>query len=128
MASRSLELSVVAERFAIARLDAGARLPAWAGPGPLVSVTRTPDELSIVCPEARVPAGVPCERGFSCLRVRGPLPFSETGVLASLASPLAEAGVSLFALSTYDTDYLLVPEADLERALAALAGAGHRVA
>ncbi len=121
----SLTLDVLPERFAVVRLAADAAVPAWARGGYLVSVTRTADELSIVCPEAAVPADLPAQRGFRGLRVRGPLDFSAVGVLASLAGPLAAAGVSLFALSTYDTDYLLVRAADLERSLAALAAAGH---
>ena len=122
----SLTLDVLPERFAVVRLAADAAVPEWAqGAGALVSVTRTADELSIVCPEAAVPTDLPAQRGFRGLRVRGPLDFSVVGVLASLAGPLAAAGVSLFALSTYDTDYLLVRAADLERAVAALAGAGH---
>lgn len=125
----SLTLDVLPERFAVVRLAADAALPKWAqGAGALVSVTRTADELSIVCPEAAVPSDLPAQRGFRGLRVRGPLAFSAVGVLASLAGPLAAAGVSLFALSTYDTDYLLVRAADLERAVAALAGAGHALA
>lgn len=128
MAPPSLVLDVLPERFAVVRLAADAAVPEWARGGALVSVTRTADELSIVCPEAAVPSDLPAQRGFRGLRVRGPLDFSAVGVLASLAGPLAAAGVSLFALSTFDTDYLLVRAADLERALAALAGAGHALA
>lgn len=125
----SLTLDVLPEPFAVVRLAADAAVPEWArGGGALVSVTRTAGELSIVCPEAAVPPDLPAQRGFRGLRVRGPLDFAAVGVLASLAAPLAAAGVSLFALSTYDTDYLLVRAADLERALAALAGAGHALA
>lgn len=91
------------------------------------AVTRTPGELSVVLPEAAVEAGWRAEKGWRCLAVAGPLDFALTGVLASLASPLAAAGVSLFAVSTYDTDYLLVREEDLARAVAALRNAGHRV-
>jgi len=90
-------------------------------------VRRTVEEISIVCPQTSVPPDVICERGFRCLKVRGPLAFSEIGILESLARPLAEAGVSIFAISTFDTDYLFVPEADLDRGLAALSGAGHSV-
>ena len=83
--------------------------------------------MSLVCPEAGVPPGVRREAGWRCLRVRGPLAFTETGVLASLASPLAAAGVPIFVLSTFDTDYLLLPGARLETALVVLRTAGHRV-
>src|SRR5206468_8549222 len=85
-----------------------------------VSVTRTPDELSIVCPDEAVPPDVEVESGWRALKVPGPIPFDQVGVLAALATPLAAAGISTFAVSTYDTDYVLVREPDLERALAAL--------
>jgi hypothetical protein len=100
--------------------------PSWAV-GELCSVTRAPNELSVVCPEQAVPAGARYQGGWRCLAVRGPLAFELTGVLAALASPLADAGVPIFALSTFDTDYLLVPGDDLETALSALAAAGHRL-
>jgi hypothetical protein len=100
-------------------------IPSWATADRVFSVTRTPDELSVVCPERSVPDAVVCEGGWRCLQVVGPISFTEIGVLASLASPLAAAGVSVFALSTFDTDYLLVKEELLEKALAALRGAGY---
>lgn len=120
---RALTLRLLPGRFAVCRLDPGAPLPAWvlhedAG---VWSMTRTPDELSIVCDEDAVPPSVSrVEPGWRALQVAGPIPFDETGVLAGLATPLAEAGIPLFALSTYDTDVVLVRAADLERALAAL--------
>jgi hypothetical protein len=80
-----------------------------------------------VCDERLAPRGAAAERGFACLEVAGPIPFAEVGVLAGLAGALATAGVSVFALSTHDTDYLLVRDADLERASSALAAAGHPV-
>ncbi len=92
------------------------------------SLTRTEEELSLVCAGADVPARLAAERGFCRLTVRGPLEFSLVGVLASLTAPLAEAGVSLFSISTFDTDHVLVRETDLDRACAALEAAGHRVA
>jgi hypothetical protein len=91
----------------------------------VVSITRSPDELSIVCLEGRVPQTVSCERGWRCLEVVGPFTFETIGVLASLASPLASAGVPILCISTYDTDYLLVRERDLPRAVEALRAAGH---
>jgi hypothetical protein len=102
-------------------------LPDWALSSAFLSITRTSDELSVVCLQEAVPPEVRCEKGWRCLRVEGPLDFSEIGVLASLTSVLAAAGVSLFAISTFDTDYLLVGETDLERAVTALRGVGHRV-
>jgi len=124
MNARSLQLELLDGTLAVCRLDAGAPVPAWAA-GPFVSVTRTDAELSVVCSAEGVPAGVRAEGGWRALRVRGPLGFGMTGVLASLASPLAGRGVSIFVVSTYDTDYLLVQERDLERARHALVLAGH---
>lgn len=95
--------------------------------GPVASVTRTAAELSVVCAEAAVPDGVRSETGWRAFRVRGPLPFHLTGVLARLAAPLAEAGVPLFALSTFDTDVILVRDDRLRDAREALRTAGHAV-
>jgi hypothetical protein len=120
--SRPMNVTVLPELLAVCRLAASDRVPSWAlelHEG-LVSITRTPDELSIVCPDAAVPPDVEVESGWRALKVPGPIPFDQIGILASLADPLAAAGVSIFAVSTYDTDYVLVKEADLERALAAL--------
>jgi hypothetical protein len=127
MERRALTLELVAGGYAVCRLGAAEPLPAWTGGGPFVSVTRTDAELSVVCPQEAVPAAVLAERGFCCLRVVGPLGFGMTGVLASLSGPLASSGVSIFVVSTYETDYLMVQERDLERAVDALTRAGHRV-
>jgi hypothetical protein len=98
-------------------------VPEWAR-GELVSVTRTREELSVVCADAEVAAS--CERGFRALAVAGPLDLELVGVLASLLEPLADAAIPVLALGTYDTDYLLVRADDLDAALAALRAAGHR--
>ncbi len=117
-------LTLLPSRFAVCRLDAAAELPDWPR-GELVSVTRSREELSVVCEERGVPPGVRAETGWRALKVAGPLQFGATGVLSSLAGPLAAAKVSLFAVSTFDTDYLLVKEARLGEAVAALEAAGH---
>ena len=122
-----MKLIVLSEKFAVVRLEPFDAIPAWATDAPIFSVTRTPDELSIVCAASHVPAGVTAARGWRCLRVAGTLDFSLTGILASIAGPLANAGVSIFAISTYDTDYVLVPEHALAAAIAALTAAGHEV-
>lgn len=127
MSARVMELRLLSGPLAVCRLPADAPVPTWASAGVLVSITRTADELSIVCAEDGVPDGVRTERGWRALRVAGPLDFALTGVLAALTVPLAEAGVSIFALSTYDTDYLLVHENDLPQAILALERAGHTV-
>ena len=128
MSAGRLELELSPERLAVVRLDANADVPGWAQRSTFRSLTRTQDELSVVCAEADVPAEVAAERGFRRLTVRGPLEFSLVGVLASLTAPLAEAGVSIFSISTFDTDHVLVHGVDLDRACVALEAVGHRVA
>lgn len=111
--------------WAICRLPVESDLPSWAmAPGRMVSVTRTATELSIVAPAAGVPATVLAERDFRVIEVVGPVPFSVIGLMAAITRPLAEAGVSVFTLATYDTDYVLVREAALEAAVRALSAAG----
>ena len=122
---RRLDLSILPETFAIARLDPLAPLPPLEDSGVLTSITRTSQELSLVCVESAVPPRAPASRGWRAIRVAGALDFSLTGILASLATPLAEAGISIFALSTHDTDYVLVKDETLPRAVDALTGAGH---
>jgi uncharacterized protein len=124
-----VELDLHETLLAVCRLPAEDAVPRWADQvfQPLVSITRTADELSVVLPQTEVPSGVQAESGWRALSVRGPLPFHLTGILASLAAPLAEAGVPIFALSTHDTDWLLVGHDHVSDACAALEGAGHRV-
>jgi enamine deaminase RidA (YjgF/YER057c/UK114 family) len=128
-APRSVKLSLLDEPLAVCRLPASDRVPSWALElhHAFLSLTRTRDELSVVCPEVAVPPDVTAETGWRALTVEGPLDFALTGVLASLAAPLAEAGVPVLAIGTYDTDHLLVRAGDVARALAALAAAGHEV-
>jgi hypothetical protein len=128
MTSRELPLEVLPDTLAICRLPADAALPSWAtGTAAFVTVSRTPDELSITAVQHAVPSGVRCERDYRALRVRGTLPPDLVGVLLSIAEPLARAGLSIFAISTYDTDYVLVKARDLPAALEALRAAGHDV-
>ena len=122
-----LSLQVLADRMAICRLSPGEPVPQRPKGARFWSVTCTNQETSIVQPERNVPPHWEAERGWCCLRVVGPLDFNLTGILASLATPLAEAGVSIFAISTYDTDYVLVRDDDLEEAKRALRGCGHSV-
>lgn len=123
----TLDLSLLPEALAVCRLPAGAASPAWLEGEAFASITRTLDETSVICRSAVVPADVRAEAGWRALRMAGPLDFALTGILLSLLAPLAAAGVAVFALSTFDTDYLLVREAALDDALAALTGAGHRI-
>jgi hypothetical protein len=122
-----LVLSVLPGRYAICRLNAADPLPQWAVQGTFFSVTRTSVELSVVCEIAAVPPGVQTEPDWRVLAVQGPLDFGLTGIIARLSSHLAAADISVFVVSTYDPDYLLVREADLSRAVAALRHAGHLI-
>jgi hypothetical protein len=123
-----LELRLLDGTFAVARLGGADPIPVWATAGPFFSITRTADELSLVCRQENVPADCRCERGWRCLALKGPIPFTQTGVLSALTAPLAVAGIGVFAISTFDTDYLLVKESDLPAAVAALRRQGHAIA
>lgn len=125
--SQQLTFIVLPDLMAVCRLDQVAPIPPWASSGSVFSITRTADELSIVCQQDHVPGGVRCERGWRCLRVAGTMAFSMIGVVASLSTPLAEAGIGIFVISTFDTDYLLVKEGDFQNALVALRTAGHAI-
>lgn len=121
-----LTLSLLPDVYVVCRLPAGSPIPGWGQHGAFVSITRTDDELSIVCPQAGVPEGIQAEAGWRCLKVEGPFELDGAiGVMAALAVPLAEAGVSIFAVSTYDTDYLLLKDRQLAQAIQALTQAGH---
>jgi hypothetical protein len=120
-------LTVLGERLSICRLDASEEVPVWATGSSFFSVTRTRDELSVVCPEDVVPEGISRERGWRAFRLEGTFDLSMVGVLASVASPLAKAGASIFVASTFDTDYVLVREEQLDLAVDTLRASGHRV-
>jgi hypothetical protein len=113
--------------FTICRLDKNATIPTWAYTGEFFSITRTPDELSIVCPQAAVPDGTNCETGWRCLKVESPFEFDLAGAISSIVAPLVEAEVDLFVVATQDSDYLMVKETDLERTVLVLSRAGHGV-
>ncbi len=118
-----LALRLLEGGFSVCRLASGTSLPPdlLAAHREFVSVTRTADELSVVCPDDMAPAGAKVRPGWRAFKVQGPLDFALTGIIASLTAPLADARVSVFTVATFDTDYLLVQEGDLEAAKAALA-------
>lgn len=117
MLKHTLTLQIFEPELAICRLPPTSPIPEWIGDKDFVSVTRTPDELSIVCNEVQVPGDVKAERSWRMLGIKGPLDFSMTGVLASLVSPLSDAGIAVFAISTYNTDYLLIKADRFDRTL-----------
>lgn len=131
MKQKKLTLSVLEGFFGILRLENDSEVPEWIYESNFFSITRTPEELSIVYQEcsipSNIPAGIQTERSWSCLKVEGPLDFGLTGILAGISRILAENGVSIFAVSTYDTDYILVREKDLERAVRALIEGGYEI-
>jgi hypothetical protein len=122
-----LKYRVLSEKLAVCQLAAGSPLPEWALGEGFFCVTQTAEELSVVCDEPRVPAGVRAERDWVALKLEGPFPFAMTGVLTSFLQPLAEAAVPIFAVSTFDTDYVLMKRDRLESAIAALGAAAHEM-
>ena len=123
--TQRLTLTLLPGRFAVCRLPPDAPLPAgWDG-GPFACAARATEELSIVCDEAAAPAGARVEPGWRAFKLEGPFPFEATGILASVAGPLADAGVGIFAVSTFDTDYVMVKEPQLGLAVRSLGVAGH---
>ncbi|MBL8150788.1 MAG: ACT domain-containing protein [Blastocatellia bacterium] len=121
-----LKLLLLEESFAICRLALEAEFPQWARRG-FFSVTKTEEELSVVCQQELVPEGTSFEGNWKCLKVAGPLDFSLTGILASIAAPLAESKISIFAVSTFATDYILVKEEKLVKTIEVLEMAGHQI-
>lgn len=128
---RSFHLTQLAGQYAVCRIAAGSPVPAWAAEalatGGFCSVTRTAEELSVVCEASHAPEGVQAARDWACFQLRGPFDFGETGVLAALLAPLAAAGIGIFAVSTYDTDYILVNQENAWATAEVWRAAGHSV-
>lgn len=116
-----LILSILPEILGICHLSKSSPIPDWAKDISFCSITRTKDELSVVCPEDEIPSGVMTEKGWKAFKLEGDLSISSVGVIASLTKPLAEAGVSVFNVSTYETNYILVEEKNLDKAIKVLA-------
>ncbi len=120
----TLALRQVQGSFAVCRLAPGTPLPPWFSPGSFASVSWNADELSITCDENQVPADLPCERGWRCLMLQGPFAFDQTGILLQVLQPLAAAHIGIFAVSTFDTDYVLVKDHHLQAARQVLVESG----
>ena len=116
MPNKKLTLSILPEKLGICHFDEKSPIPEWAKSISFCSITRTKDELSVVCPQSKIPAGVMFEKNRRAFKVEGPLGFSLTGIVSSLSAPLAKAKISIFYISTYETDYLLVEEKNLNKA------------
>jgi hypothetical protein len=124
---RKLSLKILPDRLAVCRFEPSAPLPEWIDQPGFYSITRTEEELSVVCSEERVPPGAESEAGWRCFELMGPFNFSEIGVISSLTQPLTASGVSIFVISTFDTDYLMVKEKDFTKAIDTLLAQGHQV-
>ena len=124
---KKLTLNVHKENYGICKLHKEAPVPEWVE-GIFTSITRTANELSIICLEEKIPKEIKCEKGWRVIEIVGQLEFSLVGVLASLLTPLADAGISVFALSTFNTDYLLIKEKDIDATVKILEASGHIVA
>lgn len=127
MQAHQLKFRQFSGAYAIVRLAPDAAVPDWATKGEFTSITRTADELSIVCPTENLPRDVDSQHHWICLKLEGPFPFSLTGVLLSFIEPLSKNDIPIFAISTFDTDYVLIQEPDSGRALDALRQAGHEL-
>ena len=122
-----LILSVLKDKFIVCRIESFKQIPDTILQSHFYSITKTADEISVVCPEEFLPDDSICERNWKCFKIHGPLDFSQTGIIASMTTPLAAAGISVFAFSTYDTDYIMVKDVDVEIAIAALTQSGHEI-
>ena len=127
MKLKKLSLKILPHRMAVCRFEPTAPLPDCIGEIGFYSLTRTEAELTLVCPEAHLASGTTSENGWRCFKVQGALDFSEIGIIFSLIQPLAENGVSVFVISTFDTDYFMVKEKDLAKAIDALTAEGHEI-
>jgi hypothetical protein len=123
----SFTLSRYPETLAVVRLGPGTEVPAWAESSSIFSVTATATETSVVCAARSVPTKSVHQRPFTAFAVQGPLDFALTGVLVELLTPLATAEISVFTLSTFDTDWILVPAGDADRAAEEWRRSGHEV-
>lgn len=127
MADIKLNLSVLKGTYGIAQLDPQSSIPPWASQGEFFSITRSTEELSVVCLASAIPESVRSDQGWRIFKIQGPFAFDQVGILNAVTSVFAEKGIGLFAISTYDTDYILVKEDHLDHVIASLMDAGHQV-
>lgn len=113
-------MKLLKEKYAVCRLNKNELIPEWATNSDFFSITKTSDELSIVCLDENIPNDIKCEKDWRILKIEGPLDFSLIGILASISTILAQKGISIFAISTYDTDYILVKNNDIDNAIDSL--------
>jgi hypothetical protein len=127
MSKKILTMKLLKEKYGVCRLDKKDLIPAWAQEGEFFSITKTLDELSIVCIEDNIPRDIKCEKDWRILKIEGPLDFALIGILASISTILAQKGISIFAISTYDTDYILVKDSEIDNAIEALVNENYEI-
>jgi len=127
MSEKILTMKLIKEKYGVCRLDKTELIPEWAKDSDFFSITKTLDELSIVCSQGSIPSSVKCEKDWRILKVEGPLDFSLVGILSSISNVLAQQGISIFAISTYDTDYILVKDKDINNAIDSLSIVGYEI-
>jgi len=125
--SEKILMKLMKEKYGVCRLDKTELIPEWAKDSDFFSITKTLEELSIVCSEGSIPVSVKCEKDWRILKVEGPLDFSLVGILSSISNVLAQQGISIFAISTYDTDYILVKDKDINNAIDSLSIVGYEI-
>jgi uncharacterized protein len=127
MPEKTLTLRLLKEKYGVCRLDKNESFPSWASASNFYSITKTMDELSVVCAQNSIPNDVKCEKDWRILKIEGPLDFSLIGILSKISSILAQKGISIFAISTYDTDYILIKDKDIDNAIEALTNENYEV-
>ena len=127
MLKKILTMKLLKEKYGVCRLDKAELIPQWTTVSDFFSVTKTSDELSIICNENNIPSGIKCEKNWRVLKIEGPLDFSLIGILAAITAILAQKSISIFAVSTYDTDYILVKDKNIDNAIAALINENYEV-
>lgn len=127
MTNISLKLTLLSGRFAICKFTPDSSLPDWVMNSPVFSISRTFDELSIMCEEQYIPVEIERESGWRAFKFEGPFDFQQVGILNAVTAPLAQAKIGIFAISTYDTDYVLIKELHLNKTISALSDYGHKI-
>lgn len=127
MSEKKLTMKLLRGKYGVCRLDKSDLIPEWMQNSDFLSITRTQEELSVVCSEESIPNDIKCEKDWRILKIEGPLDFSLVGILASISTVLAQKKISIFAVSTYDTDYILVKNKDIDSAIAALTSEGYEI-
>jgi hypothetical protein len=123
-----MQLSLLDKIFGICVFANNIPIPEWAATASLCSITRTGKELTVVCPQNIIPADIEHDREWRCFRIDGSFDLEQIGVISSLAAPLAQAGISIYVVSSYDTDYILVKDEKVEQVIAVLSRDGHSIA